>query len=57
MGRRLASGLETGHGERIAFVGLDAHKATIAVCLAEAGQDGEVRFAGEVPDGPAGAAD
>lgn len=30
-------------------------KATIAVCLAEAGRDGEARFAGEVPDGPAGA--
>ncbi len=55
MGRRLASAQETGRGERIAFVGRDAHKATIAVCLAEAGRDGEVRFAGEVPDGPAGA--
>ena len=55
MGRRLASAQETRRGERIAFVGLDAHKATIAVCLAEAGRDGEVRFAGEVPDGPAGA--
>lgn len=55
MGRRLASAQVTGLGERIAFVGLDAHKATIAVCLAEAGQDGGVRFAGEVPDGAAGA--
>ena len=42
-------------GRCIAFVWLDAHKATIADCLAEAGRDGEVRFAGEVPDGPAGA--
>ena len=31
--------------EHTTFVGLDVHKATIAVCLAEAGRDGEVRFA------------
>ena len=55
MGRRLAWAQETGRGERIAFVWLDAHTATTAVCLAEAGRDGKVRFAGEVPDGPAGA--
>ena len=40
-------------GERITFVGLDVHKATIAVCLAEAGRDGEVRFVGEIPNEPA----
>jgi hypothetical protein len=40
-------------GEHITFVGLDVHKATTAVCLAEAGRDGEVRFAGEIPNGPA----
>ena len=39
-------------GERIAFVGLGVHKATIAVCLAEAGRDGEVRFVGEIPNEP-----
>ena len=33
--------------------GLDARKATIAVCVAEAGRDGEVRFVGEVPNEPA----
>lgn len=37
-------------GELITFVGLDVHKATIAVCVAEAGQDGEVRFVGEIPN-------
>jgi hypothetical protein len=37
-------------GEHISFVGLDVHKATIAVCVAEAGWDGEVRFVGEIPN-------
>jgi transposase len=40
-------------GEHISFVGLDVHKATIAVCVAETGRDGEVRFVGEIPNEPA----
>ncbi len=39
--------------EHISFVGLDVHRATIAVCLAEAGRDGEVRFAGKIANEPA----
>ncbi len=40
-------------GELTTFVGLNVHKATIAVCVAEAGRDGEVRFVGEIPNEPA----
>lgn len=39
-------------GELISFVGLDVHKVTIAVCVAEVGRDGEVRFVGEIPNAP-----
>jgi transposase len=35
-------------GETITFVGLDVHRSTIAVAVAAAGRDGEVRFVGEV---------
>ena len=39
------------------FVGLDVHKKSTSVALAEAGRDGEVRFHGEIattPDATAG---
>lgn len=32
------------------FVGMDVHKATVAIAVAEAGRDGEVRFIGNVPN-------
>ena len=35
-------------GDNTAFVGLDVHKETIAVAIAEDGRGGEVRFLGEI---------
>ena len=40
-------------GEVIIFVGLDVHKDTIAVALAEAGKRGEVREHGKIVNTPA----
>ena len=36
----------------ITFVGLDVHKATIAVSVAEGGRDGEVRHLGRLENRP-----
>jgi transposase len=38
--------------DRIVCVGLDTHKATIAVAVAEPGRSGEVRFQGEIANRP-----
>lgn len=43
-------------GEVITFIGLDVHKATVSVGVAEAGRAGEVRFLGEIPNRPAAVA-
>jgi transposase len=49
MGRRRASGIaETGHGEATMFIGLDVHKATIAVSIAEGGRREAARYFGEI---------
>jgi transposase len=36
-----------------AFIGLDTHKETIAVAIAEEGRDGEVRYFGQIANEPA----
>lgn len=38
--------------EFAAYVGLDVHKDSISVAIAEAGRDGEVRFWGSIPNVP-----
>jgi len=35
-----------------AYVGLDVHKATIAIAIAEVGRSSEVRFFGEIANSP-----
>jgi transposase len=34
------------------YIGLDVHKETIAVAIADSGRDGEVRFYGEIANTP-----
>jgi transposase len=34
------------------FIGLDVHKETISVSIAEDGRDGPVRFLGVIPNSP-----
>jgi transposase len=38
--------------QNVAYVGLDVHKATISVTVAEDGRDGAVRFIGVIPNTP-----
>ena len=38
--------------EFAAFIGLDVHKDSIAVAIAEEGRHGEVRFYGSIPNTP-----
>jgi hypothetical protein len=37
---------ETGLMDTITYVGLDVHKATVSVAVAESGRDGEIRQIG-----------
>jgi len=43
--------------QQVIFVGLDVHKATIAVALAPEGRSNEIRFQGSVPHRPGAIAD
>src|SRR5271166_1886457 len=38
--------------QSVAYVGLDVHKATISVTVAEDGRNGDVRFIGTIPNTP-----
>ena len=38
--------------EPTTFVGLDVHKRTTSVAIADPGRGGEVRFLGEIPSTP-----
>lgn len=43
--------------DKVVFVGLDVHKATIAVAIAPEGRSGEIRYYGSVPHSPGSMAD
>jgi len=45
-------GWETGQMDDITYVGLDVHKATVCVALAESGRGGEVRQVGVFENRP-----
>jgi hypothetical protein len=47
-----ATGREGSHGQGF-IVGLDVHKASISVSVAEEGRDGAVSFVGTIPNTPA----
>ena len=34
------------------FIGMDVHKATISISIAEDGRDGPIRFLGVIPNAP-----
>ena len=40
------------HAETTHYIGLDVHKASISVAIAEDGRNGEVRFLGAIPNTP-----
>jgi hypothetical protein len=41
-----------GNMQKTLYVGLDVHKATLSVTVAEEGRDGRVRFIGTIPNTP-----
>jgi hypothetical protein len=48
--RSAASTIEGHMSEKTLYVGLDVHKASISVTVAEEGRGGELRFIGAIPN-------